>query len=97
MKPWSMVLGCAALICACAASAASLSLDELVARHTAARGGAAAIEAVKAVEIEVQIEEPTYKANGIYVATREGRMRIVVSIDGKPVYSEGLDGAGSWS
>jgi hypothetical protein len=45
----------------------------------------------------LRIEEPTFAVDGRYVATRDGRMRIDVSMDGTRVFTEALDHARSWS
>ena len=71
-------------------------LAEILKRHADARGGAAAIEAVRAVEIEVQIAEPNFQVDGRYRATRDGKMRIDVVVDGQRVFSEGFDGTRGW-
>jgi hypothetical protein len=65
--------------------------------HTRARGGAAAIEAVKAIQIDVTIEEPEFTVDGRYFATREGDMRVDVFADGERVFTEALDQGKSWS
>jgi len=97
MTRWGTASGCVWLIASCADGPESISLDELIARHTKVRGGAEAIEAVRAIEIELKITEPTYQADGRYVATRDGRMRIDVAMDGQDVFTEALDGQRSWS
>jgi hypothetical protein len=97
MTRWGTAFGCAWLIAGCADGPESISLDELIARHTKARGGAETIEAVRAIQIELKITEPTYQADGRYVATRDGRMRIDVAVDGQDVFAEALDGQRSWS
>jgi hypothetical protein len=74
------------------------SLDELVAGHTAARGGAAAIEAVRSLLVEVRIEEPGFTVDASYRASRDGSMRIdVYGGDGERVYTEALEGGRAWS
>jgi len=74
------------------------SLDELVAGHTAARGGAAAIEAVRSLLVEVRIEEPGFAVDASYRASRDGSMRIdVYGGDGERVYTEALEGGRAWS
>ncbi len=72
------------------------SLDELLARHTEARGGAAAIEGVRTIKVELEIVEPTFTVTGTYVATREGHMRIDVFADGNRVFTEALGPDGGW-
>lgn len=72
-------------------------LSELVALNTAARGGAAAIEAVSDFEADLHIVEPTFEVDGHYVATRDGRMRIDILVDGKTVLTEALGRDGGWA
>jgi hypothetical protein len=91
------LLACAWLLASCTGGAQGISLDELIARHTAARGGAAAIEAVHGIAIELLIVEPTFQVDGRYVATRNGQMRIDAFQDGQQVFTEALDGAHGWS
>ena len=71
-------------------------IDELIEKHTAARGGRAAIESVKTIEIRLRIAEPKFTVEALYRASRAGRMRIDVFSSGKCVYSEGYDGHGGW-
>lgn len=71
-------------------------LAEIVERHTTARGGAKAIEAVEAIEVELSIVEVTFEVEAIYRATRSGKMRIDVYMNGERVFSEGYDGARGW-
>lgn len=93
----SMVFGLMLLLSANVNGAESISLDELIARHTSARGGAEAIESVRGIVIELSIVEPTFQVDGRYVATRDGRMRIDISQHGQHVFTEALDGQRSWS
>ena len=88
----------AAVLAAGCASRAPVapSLDELIARHTAASGGAAAIEAVRNAAYEIDITEPTFKVSGVYVVDRRGRMRIDIHADGRRVYTEAFDGRVAW-
>lgn len=88
-----------AAICAGACSTAALgsALTPLLEKHTVARGGRAAIEAVRAVEIDLRITEHEFTFDGTYMAEREGRTRIDVYSDGRRVYTEGLDGIRAWS
>jgi hypothetical protein len=86
----------AALMGGCATPASDDRLSELVARHTAAVGGAPAIEATQSVEYRIDIAEPTFQVSGVYVADRSGRMRIDVYAGGKRVYTEAYDGKGAW-
>jgi hypothetical protein len=72
------------------------TLGELIDRHTEARGGRAAIEAIRSLEVKLRIVEPTYSADGVWRVDRRGRMRIDVFIEGKRVFTEGFDGARGW-
>ena len=69
----------------------------MIAKHVAARGGAAAIEAVRTFECDIHIVEPTFEVEGTYVATRDGRMRMDISMEGKRVFTEALDRGQAWS
>lgn len=71
-------------------------IDELITRHTAARGGRAAIESVRTVAIRLRITEPKFAVEALYQASRTGRMRIDVFSGGKRVYSEGYDAHDGW-
>jgi hypothetical protein len=71
-------------------------IDDLIEKHTAARGGRAAIESVQTVEIRLRIAEPKFTVEALYRASRAGQMRIDVFSGGKRVYSEGYDGQGGW-
>ena len=73
-----------------------LSVDEIVQRNTQAMGGRMAIEAVKAIEVDLHIADPGFEVDGKYWAARPGRMRIDIFADGKHVYTEAFDGDRGW-
>jgi len=75
---------------------AAETLDEIIAQHTAAMGGAAVIEAVSSLETEIEIVEPAFSVTGHYVADRAGRMRIDVYANDQRVFTESHDGKSSW-
>ena len=77
-------------------TAATGALEDLIAKHTLARGGADAIESAHTVAIRLRIVEPKFTVEGLYQASRDGRMRIEVFADGKRVFSEGYDGRRGW-
>lgn len=55
------------------------SLETLITRHSAARGGVYRIEAIETletIEFEVDVIEPEFRVQGKYSATREGLMRV---------------------
>jgi hypothetical protein len=72
-------------------------LAALVDRNTSARGGAAAIESVSDFEADIHIVEPTFEVDGIYVATRDGRMRVDIMSNGERVFAEALGRERAWS
>ena len=74
-----------------------LSLDQVVRRHTIARGGARALDAVRSVRTDLLITEQGATVTAAYRATLDRRMRIDVTLGGKRVWSEGIDGAGVWA
>jgi len=80
------VAGCSML------SRRAMSLEELIRRHTEARGGRAAIEAIRNLEVKLRIVEPTYTADGVWRVDRNGRMRIDVFMEGRRVFTEAFDG-----
>ncbi len=85
------------LLAGCTQTAHEPTLQDVVAQHVAARGGAAAIEAVHTFEGDIQIVEPSFTVNGLYVATRDGSMRVDISAGGERVFTEALDRGRSWS
>lgn len=83
---------------ACSTAALGSALAPLLEKHSVARGGEAAIEAVGALEIDLRISEPGHPDfDGTYKATRAGRMRIDIYSDGRRVYTEALDDGRAWS
>ena len=75
---------------------AAITREELIRKHTEARGGQAAIEAIRSLEARLRIVEPTYTAEGVWRVDRKGRMRIDVFIDDKRVFTEAFDGDHGW-
>ena len=71
------------------------ALDDLLARHAAARSGEAAIEAIDNIRTRVEIVEPSFTVIGDYRA-REANMRIDIYAENARVFSEGIDADGSW-
>ena len=75
---------------------ATSDLDQIVRRNTVARGGAAALDRVKALAIDVEIVEGGMTLNGHYAASTDGLVRIDVYAGGKLVGAEGVDSKGVW-
>jgi len=71
-------------------------LDDLVARHVAARGGAAALDRVRSCRIQVEISERGQILQGRYAADAAGLVRIDIFARGNLVYREGVDREGVW-
>lgn len=71
-------------------------ISTILARHTEARGGAAALEAVQAIEVTRRVVEGNRQLSTRYIATRDGRMRLDVHQGGETIFSEGNDGQSSW-
>ena len=72
------------------------TLAEVVRRNTRARGGAAALDRMRSIGVDVEITEGGQTHNGHYAATRAGLVRIDVYAGGKHVGSEGIDRQGVW-
>jgi len=73
-----------------------ITLDELLRRHTEARGGQGAIEAIRSLEETLRIVEATHTAEGVWRVDRRGRMRVDVSMNGTRVFTEAFDGEKGW-
>ena len=71
-------------------------LDGIVARHVAARGGAAALDRVRSCLMEFDIEERGQAIQGRYAADAAGLVRIDIYAGGSLVYREGVDRQGVW-
>ena len=78
------------------ANAPPVTVDEVIARTTEAVGGADALRALRNVRLIAEWTENGTAFRGDYRATRDGRMRIDVFVDGNRVFSEGIDRAGAW-
>ena len=87
-----VVLGFALIGC----EHAPATVEELIERNTRAMGGAAAIEAVNSIEVNLHIADPDFEVDGTYRATRPGRMRIYILAGGKHIYTEAFDGTRAW-
>lgn len=79
-----------------AAMAAGETLDEILACNAGKLGGEAALGAIDNLRVELDIAEPGFAVQGIYVASRDGRMRIDIFADGQRVFAEGLNEKGAW-
>ena len=75
------VIGLASVLLGC--NRHPLTVDDVIDRNTRAMGGAAAIEAVQSIEVDLHIVDPGFEVDGIYRAARPGRMRIDVQAGGK--------------
>jgi len=64
-------------------------LDSILSENARAQGGAQLAD-IQAVRIKLHIQEPTFEVEGVYTATREGRMRIDIYAGGQRVFAEGL-------
>ena len=73
-----------------------LTVDEVIGRNTDAMGGRAALESVQNVEIELHVTDPRFEVDGLYRASKPGRMRIDIQSDGKHVFTEAFDGKTGW-
>ena len=79
-----------------AARPATLGLAEIVVRNVRARGGAAALDRVHALLIELDITENGQTSQGRYAAHESGLVRIDIHVGGNLVYREGVDRQGVW-
>ena len=92
-------IGCglaAAVVPAALRAQERLSLDDIVARHVRARGGAEALDRVTSCLIELDITENGQTIQGRYAAQASGLVRIDIYAGGNLVYREGVDRQGVW-
>lgn len=97
MKNFIAMACCAGAAIAATAAADPAELATLVALNTAARGGAAAIESISDFEADIRIVEPTFEVDGLYVATRDGRMRVDILAGGERVFTEAIGRERAWA
>jgi hypothetical protein len=72
------------------------TLAQVIDRNTRARGGAAALDRMHSVAMDVEIVEKNAPVIGRYAADRAGFVRIDIYAGGKNVYAEGVDSKGVW-
>jgi hypothetical protein len=73
-----------------------LSLDDVIARHTEARGGVKAIDAICSQTVKLEIMENGSVISGRYLCSKAPAFRIDIFDHGKHVFCEGLDANGPW-
>jgi len=72
-------------------------LDKILKLNAKASGGADKWAKIENVRIKLEISEPEYTVQGLYVATRDGNMRMDISFGGGPrLFSEGLYNGEAW-
>lgn len=79
-----------------ALSSSPLSLEEVVQRHTLARGGAEALDRVRSILMASEMTDGPDAFNGRYAADAAGLVRIDVYAAGNFVGAEGVDRQGVW-
>jgi hypothetical protein len=84
------------VLAACAQQAAALTLDDVIAHNTEARGGAEALDRVRTCWFDIEISENGQTFPIRYYASLDRLTRVDVVIDGQRAYSEGVDGDGVW-
>lgn len=88
--------GASALAASAASPRSELTLKEVIARHTKARGGAAAMDAVESQAVDLQTIEDGTVIKAHYVCNKTPAFRIDIFVGGKHVFCEGLDATGPW-
>lgn len=72
------------------------SAERVISRTTKAVGGETALRRLQNLFLRAEWSEGGANFAGVYRATRDGLMRIDVYVDGKRVFSEGIDAGGAW-
>jgi hypothetical protein len=93
----ALLAGIAASFAAPAFAAnADPSLDQIIARHTKARGGRAALDAISGEYVDQDITENGSTVNAHYLCDKQPAFRIDIYDKGKHTFCEGLDAKGPW-
>ncbi len=74
-----------------------LKRPSTLALHMQARGGSAAVRAIKGIELSLDLVEPQFALQAKYVANRSPCMRIDIFDKGKYLQSEGVSSHGGWA
>ena len=74
----------------------TLGLQDIIERNVEARGGAAALDAVRICAIELEITEGGQTIPLRYYASIDRLARVDVMVGGQRAYSEGVDTQGVW-
>lgn len=86
----------ALFLCVLPWQASAGQLEDLLARNAEAVGGADNWARISNVRVHLDIEEPDFNVGAIYIATRQGDMRIDIRMNEKTVFSEGLYQGKAW-
>jgi hypothetical protein len=84
------------ILCLLPAPLIAGELEDLLGRNDAAIGGSDNWAKINNVRVQLTIEEPDFKVEAVYLATRDGNMRIDILQEGQRVFSEGLDAGTAW-
>jgi len=71
-------------------------LEDILALNTHAMGGAENWSKVHNIRVLLSIKEPGFEVQGNYVASRDGSMRIDITVGGNRVFAEGLHQGKAW-
>lgn len=97
MRHLSALLALALALAACEQSPpGEPDLSEIVRRHVEARGGAAALDAMRQIRIDVDIMERGQPIHARYAAGADGLVRVDIYAGGELVFREGVDENGGW-
>jgi len=83
------------LLAGCVRPSQPITLEQIItnneaAVHTRDSSG------IRNMEIDLAMKDGKSAFDAVYMATRDGRMRINIIVDGKRVYTEAYDGHGGW-
>ena len=92
-----LVVGALTGLAGAAQAAPALTVDEMIARHVAARGGDAALKTIKTMTFTGKFRPPGFDADLAYdeVIARPGSARINITLQGLTVI-QSYDGASGW-
>ncbi|MDF2176902.1 hypothetical protein P2G88_01375 [Aliiglaciecola sp. CAU 1673] len=68
------------------------ALQQVLETHQSSLGEVTAWQATQNISLKLSIKEPGFEVEGIYRASKDGKMRIDIFSEGKPVFTEAYNG-----
>jgi hypothetical protein len=86
----------ALLLAACVRTSKSIDLEQIITNNQAAVSGHTNTADIHSIRIDLSMQDSGSSFDAVYIATRDGRMRIDIIAGGTRVYTEAYDGHEGW-